>query len=112
LVSTNHLAEPAALILGLVGYGWLFASTIKQNFRNRGVVLGALTVGMFAGFLFYAHLFERHSAPWLLTTVEAIIILMGLSLLAFVGLDVFRWASGKRELVGDERTAKSRLRAK
>jgi hypothetical protein len=37
---------------------------------------------------------------------------MGLSLLAFVGLDVFRWASGKRELVGDEPTAKSRLRAK
>ena len=37
------------------GYGWLFASTIKQNFRNRGVVLGVLTVGMFAGFLFYAY---------------------------------------------------------
>ncbi len=109
MVSTSHLAESVELILGLVVYGWLFASTIRQNFRNRPAVLGVLTLGMFAGFLFYVHLVEKHTVPWLLMTVETVIILMGLSVLAVVALEVFPWTSGKREPTarGDDRTAKS-----
>jgi len=89
----------------------LFAVTIRQNRKNRAVVLGVVTVGMFAGFLFYVHLVEKRSPTWLLTTVEAFIILMGLSLLAFVALDVFRWAVGKREPAarGKDQSAESGL---
>jgi len=114
LVSTNHLAEPVEGILGLVAYGLLFALTIWQNRRNRALILGVLTVGLFAGFLFYAHLVEKHTPAWLPTTVAAFIVLVGLSLLAFVLLDVFRWASGKREpdARGNDPSAKSGLEAK
>ena len=113
-MSTSHLAEPVELTLGLIAYGWLFISTIKQNSKNRAVVLGVLTAGMFAGFLFYVHLVEKHTAMWLLMTVEAIIVLTGLSVLVFVALGIFRWISMKRESAarGDDRTAKSDLGAK
>jgi hypothetical protein len=99
MASMSQLAEPAKLILGLIAYGSLFVVTIRQNRKNRAVVLGVLTVGMFAGFLFYASLEGKHSSPWLLSTVEALIILMGLGVLAFVVWDVWRWVSGKREPV-------------
>jgi len=97
LVSTNYLVKPIEGILGLVAYGLLFGLTIWQNRKNRALILGVLTVVMFAGFLFYAHLVEKQTPAWLLTTVAAFVILLGLSLLAFVVLDVFRWVSGKRE---------------
>ncbi|HJX95630.1 MAG TPA: hypothetical protein VJ324_08440 [Candidatus Acidoferrum sp.] len=93
------LPEVVRLILGLIAYGSLFIVTIRQNRKNRGVVLGVLTVGMFAGFLYYVSLTEKHSPLWLLSTVELLIILLGLGVLAYVGLDVWRWASGKREHV-------------
>jgi 4-amino-4-deoxy-L-arabinose transferase-like glycosyltransferase len=96
-MASSQIAETARVIFSLIAYCSLFAFTIRQNRNNRGVVLGVVTVGMFAGFLYYAYLAEKHTRPWLLTTVEAVIILMGLSVLAFVALDVFRWATGKRE---------------
>jgi 4-amino-4-deoxy-L-arabinose transferase-like glycosyltransferase len=95
----SQLAESARLIAGLMAYGSLFIVTIRQNRKNRAVVLGVLTVGMFVGFLFYASLDAKHSPPWLLLIVEALIILMGLAVLAYVALDVWRWALGKREPV-------------
>ena len=88
MVSTTHLAEPIEGILGLIVYGLLCALTIWQNRKNRALILGVLTVGMFAGFLFYVHLVEKHAPAWLLTTVAVFIVLLGLSLLAVVVLDV------------------------
>lgn len=99
MTSMSQLADPAKLILGLIAYGSLFVATIRQNRKNRAVVLGVLTVGMFAGFLFYVNLAEKHSPPWLLLIVEALIILLGLGVLTYIALDVWRWASGKREPV-------------
>ena len=95
----SQLTEPIKLILGLVVYGSWFVVTIRRNRKNRPVVLSVLTVGMFGGFLFYASLDAKHSPTWLPLAVEAIIILLGLSVLAYVALDVWRWASGKREHV-------------
>lgn len=97
MASMSRLAEPAQLILGLIAYGSLFVGTIRHNWKNRSVVLGVLTVGMFVGFLFYATLDAKHSLPGLRFTVEALIILLGLGVLTYVGLDVWRWASGKSE---------------
>ena len=99
MTSMSQLAEPAKLILGLIAYGSLFVVTIRQNRKNRPVVLGVLTVGMFVGLLFYANLEGKHSPPWLLLIVEALIILLGLGVLTYIALDVWRWASGKREPV-------------
>jgi hypothetical protein len=114
MASNSHIAETARVILSLIAYCSLFTLTIRQNRKNRGVVLGVVTVGMFAGFLYYAYLVEKHTRPWLLTTVAAAVILMGLSVLAFVALDVFRWATGKPEPAAPEkdRTAASGLGAK
>jgi len=114
VASSSQIAEAARVILGLIAYGSWFALTIRQNRKNRAVILGVVTTGMFAGFLFYVHLAEKHTRSWLLTTVEALIILMGLSVLTFVALDVFRWASGKREPTarGTDRTADTGLGAK
>jgi 4-amino-4-deoxy-L-arabinose transferase-like glycosyltransferase len=91
------LPEAMRLILGLIGS--LFVVTIRQNRKNRAVVLGVFTVGMFAGFLFYASLEGEHSSPWLLLIVEALIILLGLGVLTYMASDVWRLASGKRESV-------------
>jgi hypothetical protein len=99
VASTNLIAESGRLILGLFAYGSLFVVTIRQNRKNRAVVLGVLTVGMFVGFLFYASLEGKHSSPWLVLIVEALIILLGLGVLTFIAMDVWRWVSGKREPV-------------
>jgi len=101
----SQLAEPAGLILGLIAYGSLFVVTIRQNRKNRPLVLGVLTVGMFAVFLFYTSLEGKHSPAWLLLILEVLTILLGLGVLAYVGLDVWRWASREREraVSGNER---------
>jgi hypothetical protein len=99
MISINQITEPAAVVLTVIGYGTLFFLTIWQNRKNRGLVLGVLTVVTFMGFLFYAYLVGRHSPQWMLGTVETLVILMGLSILALVALDIFRWASGKRDPV-------------
>ena len=114
MASSGQIAETARVILSLIAYGSFFALTIRLNRKNRGVVLGVVTVGMFAGFLYYAHLAEKHTRPWLLATVEIVLILTGLSVLALVALDVFRWATGKRKPAVPERgrTADSGLGAK
>jgi len=114
VVSSDQISETARIIFSLVAYGSLFTLTIRLNRKNRGVVLGVFTVGMFAGFLYYVHLAQNHTRPWLLTTVEVVLILLGLSILAFVALDAFRWATGKREPAVPEkdRTAASGLGAK
>jgi cytochrome c biogenesis protein CcdA len=111
---SSQLAETARVILGLIAYASLFTLIIKQNRKNRGIVLGVVTVGMFGGFLYYAYLAGKHTRPWLLTTVAAVVILMGLSVLGFVALDVFRWATGKREPSAREkdRTAEPGLGAR
>jgi hypothetical protein len=93
----SQLAEPAKLILGVIVYGSLFVSTIRHNRKNRALVLGVLTVGMFVGFLFYASLDTKQSPVWFRLTVESLIILLGLGVLVYVGSDVWRWASGKKE---------------
>ena len=92
----TQINEPVAVALTLVAYASIFVRTIRQNRKNRPLVLGVLTVATFMGFLFYAYLTGKHSPQWVLSTVETLIILMGLSVLAFVSLDVFRWASGRR----------------
>ena len=102
MASMSQFAVPTKLILGLIAYASLFVVTIRQNRKNRAVVLGVLTVGMFVGFLFYASLEGKHSPPWLLLIVEALIILLGLGVLTHVALDVWRWASGKREPIASE----------
>jgi hypothetical protein len=114
VASSSQLAETARVIFSLIVCGSLFTLTIRLNRKNRAVVLGVVTVGMFAGFLNYAYLAEKHTQPWLLTTVEAVLILTGLSVLAFVALDVFRWATGKREPTAreEDRTSESGLGAK
>jgi 4-amino-4-deoxy-L-arabinose transferase-like glycosyltransferase len=105
VTSMSLLAEPAKLILGLIAYCSLFLVTIRQNRKNRAVVLGVLTVGMFAGFLFFASLEGKHSPLWLLLIVEALIILLGLGVLTYIASDVWRWASGKSKPIanGNER---------
>jgi cytochrome c biogenesis protein CcdA len=114
VTSSDQIAEIARVIFSLIAYGSLFTLTIRLNRKNRGVVLGVVTVGMFAGFLYYVHLAENHTRPWLLVTVGGVLILMGLGILAFVALDVFRWATGMREPAAPEkdRTADSGVGAK
>jgi peptidoglycan/LPS O-acetylase OafA/YrhL len=102
MFSINPITEPLAVVLTLLAYGALFFLTIWQNRKNRALVLGVLTVVTFMGFLFCAYLAGKHSPQWMLATVETLIILMGLSILAFVALDILRWASGKHESVGRE----------
>jgi hypothetical protein len=97
VAQNKQIADAAEVIVGLIAYGLLFTATIRQNRKNRAVVLGVVTAEVFAGFLFYAYLVEKHAPTWLLATVEALIILTGLSILALVVRDVFRWATGKRE---------------
>ena len=92
----DPISEPAAVVLTLLTYGALFVLTIRQNRKNRPLVLGVVTVAAFMGFLFYAYLDGKHAAQWALASVETLIILMGLSVLALVAQDIFRWASGKR----------------
>jgi peptidoglycan/LPS O-acetylase OafA/YrhL len=111
MFSITQISEPIAVVLTLIAYGALFFLTIWQNRNNRALVLGVLTVVTFMGFLFYAYLAGKHSPPWTLAAVETLVILMGFSILAFVALDVFRWASGKREPAarGKDQTADSGL---
>lgn len=108
MASMSRLAEPAQLILGLIGYGSLFVSTIRHNRKNRPVVLAVLTVGVFVGFLFYPSLNAKDSPHWLRFAVEALIILLGLGVLTYVGSDVWCWASGRGEPVtnGNERAGR------
>jgi hypothetical protein len=96
MASIVAINESAAVILTLVAYASLFALTIRQNRKNRPLVLGVLTVATFMGFLFYAYLAGKHSPQWMLAAVETVMILMGLSVLALVALDVFRWASARQ----------------
>jgi protein-S-isoprenylcysteine O-methyltransferase Ste14 len=109
MASFSRISELAGAVISLVAYGWLFFSTIRQNRKNRGIVLGVVTVAMFGGFLFYAYLAEKHSPPWLLRTVEAVIISTGLSVIALVTRDVFRWVSARRQTAprSNDRTAES-----
>jgi cytochrome c biogenesis protein CcdA len=113
VASSSQIAETTRIILSLIAYGSLFTLTIRLYRKNRGVVLGVVTVGTFAGFLYYAQLAEKHTRPWLLTAVAAVVILMGLSALGLVTLDVFRWATGKQETAAPEKdgTAESGLGA-
>jgi hypothetical protein len=90
--STTQIAEVAGAILF---YGSLFAATIRQNRKNRGILLGVATVAMFCGFLLYASLESKHAPAWLLGTLEGFIILAGLGVLAALVRDFVRWATGK-----------------
>jgi hypothetical protein len=114
VASFSRISELAGVIISLVAYGWLFFSTIRRNRENRGIVLGVVTVAMFGGFLFYAYLADKHSPPWLLTTVEAVIISTGLSVIALVTREVFLWVLARRETAprSNDRTAESELRTK
>ncbi|HXL23508.1 MAG TPA: hypothetical protein VOA78_13655 [Candidatus Dormibacteraeota bacterium] len=96
MASIVAINESAAVVLTLVVYASLFALTIRQHRKNRPLVLGVVTVATFMGFLFYAYLAGKHAPQWMLASVETLIILTGLSVLALVALDVFRWASAKR----------------
>jgi hypothetical protein len=96
MASINQISEPAAVVLAVVAYASLFVSTIRLNRKNHPLVLGVVTVATFMGFLFYAHLAGKHAPQWALGSVETLIILTGLSVLALVALDVFRWVSTKR----------------
>jgi hypothetical protein len=109
MISITQISEPVAVVLTLIAYGALFFVTIRQNRKNRGLVLGVGTVVTFMGFLFYAYLAGKHSPQWALATVETLIILLGLSILALVALDIFRWASGKHETVVHENNRVTRL---
>jgi hypothetical protein len=96
MASIVAINESAAVVLTLVAYASLFTLTIRQNRKNRPLVLGVLTVATFMGFLFYAYLAGKHAARWMLASVETLVILTALSVLVLVVLDVFRWASAKR----------------
>lgn len=109
MTSMSQMAEAGGMVLSLIAYGSLFAVTIRQNRKNRAVVLGVVTVGMFGGFLYYVHLAQKQTPPRLLATMEALLILTGVGVVVFVALDVFRWVSGKREPAAGrkDRTAES-----
>jgi FtsH-binding integral membrane protein len=91
VVAGIHLSDWLWILCGITGYGVLFARTIRENRKNRGVVLGVITVCMFLGFLFLVYLTERHAASWLVDFVLTVTILTGVSVLSLVGLDVVRW---------------------
>ena len=69
IVSFLHTSEIARLIFSLVAYGSLFAVSIRQNRRNRAVVLGIVTVGICVAFLLLAT--SKYVPPWLVGTTAA-----------------------------------------
>ena len=83
------------ILCGLAGYGVLFARTIRQNRKDRSIVLGVVTVSMFGGFLFLVYLTQRHAAAWLVSSVLAVTILTGVCVLLLVSLDVAQWMRRK-----------------
>jgi hypothetical protein len=95
-----HLSDWLWILFGVAGYGVLFARTIRENRKNRGVVLGVITVCTFLGFLLLVYLTERHAASWLVSFVRMVTILIGVSVLFLIGLDVVRWMhrNGRSEL--------------
>jgi cytochrome c biogenesis protein CcdA len=97
MVSASQAPGTTDIILGLFAYGSLFALTIRQNRKNRPVVLGVVTVSMFFGFLLFASLNQKHVPSWLLTLVVLVIILTGLFVLGFVAIDILNWAAEQRK---------------
>ncbi len=78
--------------LALLGYGILFAQTIRQSGKNRPVILGVCAVVMFSGFLIAAGLSERRYPQiviWFGT------ILLGIAILCSVAPDGIRWLHGE-----------------
>jgi protein-S-isoprenylcysteine O-methyltransferase Ste14 len=98
IVSFLHTSEIARLIFSLVAYGSLFAVSIRQNRRNRAVVLGIVTVGICVAFLLLAT--SKYVPPWLVGTTAALTVLAGLGILVFIAIDVMRWASVARASPG------------
>lgn len=77
--------------IGLVFFISLIGLTIRLHRRNRPVVLGSLTVGMFIGLLVFASLRAEHAPTWLAASLLTAIILLGLGILVLVALDVIAW---------------------
>jgi 4-amino-4-deoxy-L-arabinose transferase-like glycosyltransferase len=114
MVSASQTPGITDIILGLIAYGSLFALTIRQNRKNRPVVLGVVTVSMFFGFLLFASLDQKHVPSWLLALVALLIILTGLFILGIVAIDILKWAAEQRKPDAHEKdpTAASKSGAK
>jgi hypothetical protein len=103
VVAGVHTSGWLWMVLGITGYGVLFARTIRENRRNRGVVLGVITVAMFGGFLFLVQLTKSHAAAWLVNSALAVTILTGACVLLLIGLDVARWLRNGRSALDEKR---------
>jgi peptidoglycan/LPS O-acetylase OafA/YrhL len=84
--------EWPGIVLGLLGYGSLFLVTVRQNKRNRPLVLGVLTVALFLSFLLIAVLSQKNASFWPVYFLTTFVIAMGICILLFVVQDVIRWA--------------------
>jgi thiamine transporter ThiT len=110
MISANLTPQTWEVVGGLITYGSLFAVTIRQNRKNRPVVLGVFTVSVFAGFLFFASLDRQHTPGWVLSLVALITVMAALCVLTFVVLDVVRWAKGKHNTADNETDQQSTAR--
>jgi hypothetical protein len=76
---------------GLLGWIWILTDTIRENRKNRPVVLGALTVALFLGFLLIAEFSSNSHLRWLVDLLIATVIGAGICILLLVAQDVVRW---------------------
>jgi hypothetical protein len=97
MLSAIYTPTVTGTIVSLMGYVFLFLCTIRQNRRNRPVVLGVITVAVFEFFLFYAYLSEKHAPFLVVASILSLIVLMGFYVLTLVALDVMKWTSEKRK---------------
>jgi hypothetical protein len=85
------------IVPGIVGYVSLFAYTIWRYRKNRAIVLGVVTVCLFFLFILSDELSNRQKyADWVNLSVIVLIVLTGLVVLVFVGVDVVQWLRNAR----------------
>jgi len=86
------------MLPGIIGYVSLFAVTLWRNRKNRSVVLGIVTVCLFFLFILSTELSDSQKySDWPHLSVFALIVLTGLIVLVFVGIDVVQWFRNLRK---------------
>jgi hypothetical protein len=87
MLARNSSIDWAQALLAVLFYGSLFYRTIRQNRKNRPVVLGVLFIVMVMGLGVAAGL-SNHLLQLVIGTAS---VLLALAILFFVFQDVVRW---------------------